>query len=123
MVDMTMDNSRSSSSSSIPQILPPYVSPSASISTAARSGPVSWRAAAVACACACRLASVATRAAMSLFGDLCAAAAMVQKSRCTIVQPLTDDGDGFIRIFVGQLAHLLHRLGMYLPLHLRDVDH
>jgi hypothetical protein len=52
MVDITMDSSRNSSSSSMPQILPPYCSPSASISTAARSAPVSWRAAAVACACA-----------------------------------------------------------------------
>src|SRR4051794_27757240 len=127
MVDMTMDNSRNSSSSSMPQILPPYCSPKASISTAARSGPVSCRAAAVACAWACLLASVATSAAMSFevceVCDFCAAAAMVQISRCAVMQPLTDDRDGFIRVLVGKLAYFLHRLGMHLALHLGDVDH
>jgi len=42
-VDMTIEISRSSSSSSWFQMLPPYCWPSASISTAARSGPVSLR--------------------------------------------------------------------------------
>ena len=51
-VDITTESSRSSSSSSRLQTFDPCCSPSASISTAARSGPVSWRAAAVACACA-----------------------------------------------------------------------
>ena len=41
--DITIEISRSSSSSSMLKILPPYCSPSASISTAARSGPVSLR--------------------------------------------------------------------------------
>ena len=42
-VDIAIDSSRTSSSSSSAQTLPPYCSPSASISTAARFGPlIGW---------------------------------------------------------------------------------
>ena len=44
-------------------------------------------------------------------------------SRFRLVQPVTDDRDGFVRIAVGQFAHLLHRLGVHLALDLGDVDH
>ena len=43
MVDITTEICRSSSSSSMLQIFAPCCSPSESISTAARSGPLSWR--------------------------------------------------------------------------------
>ena len=63
MVDMTIESWRSSSSSSSFQTLSPCFSPSASISTAARSGPVSLRPGPPA---DWRPASVATRSAISL---------------------------------------------------------
>ncbi len=39
------------------------------------------------------------------------------------LQPLTDDGNGFARVLVGDLTHLLHRLGVNLALYLGHVDH
>src|SRR3984957_3081069 len=124
MPDMATESSRSSSSSSMPQILAPYCSPSASISTAARSRPVSRRMPAG----AGRLASVAMAPARSrcvsavsfLSG---AGGAMAVRSGCVrLGHPLADDGDGFARVLVGELADLLHRLGVDLALDLGDVD-
>src|SRR5262249_29261400 len=40
-----------------------------------------------------------------------------------LVQPLADDGDGLVRIPLGEGTHFLHRLRVHLALHLRDVDH
>ena len=34
------------------------------------------------------------------------------------MEPAADDGDGFVRVLVGQFADLLHRLGVDLALHL-----
>ena len=47
---------------------------------------------------------------------------VTRSSRRLLVQPLTDDGDGFVRVALGELADLLHRLGVDLALHLGDVD-
>src|SRR6516164_7552664 len=122
MLDMATESSRNSSSSSMPQILPPYCSPSASMSTAARSRPLSWRLPVG----AGRLASVDTAAARSrwaLARFLSGAGGMVNRSGCVrFVHPLADNGDGFARILVGKLADLLHRLSVDLALDLGDVD-
>src|SRR6185436_20804763 len=123
-VDITIEIWRRSSSSSRFQILAPCCSPRASIRTAARSGPVSCL---VGFGLSCwRPASVATRLSISLEVFFFAAMAMWrQDSRLggIFVQPGSDNGDGFIRVLVGELADLLHRLGVHLTLDLRDIDH
>src|SRR6516164_2121665 len=122
MLDMATESSRSSSSSSMPQILAPYCSPSASISTAARSRPVSRRLPVG----AGRLASVDIAAARSRWasaGFFSGAFAIVKGSGCVgLIHPLADDGNGFARILVGKLTDFLHRLGVHLALNLGDVD-
>src|ERR1700722_7111617 len=123
-VDMVIESWRSSSSSSRFHTLPPYCSPSASMNTAARSGPVSWRA--FCPLVAWRLASAATT--LSMLSELglagcCAAMALYRDLGRLLVQPLADDGGGLVRVLVGEIAHLLHRLGVHLALHLGDVDH
>src|SRR5262249_2763442 len=110
---------RNSSSSSRFQTLEPYCSPSDSMRTAARSGPVSALAGAL--ACDCRLANVATR--FSVSDGPGAAVAMIAQSARGGVQPLTNDGECFLRVAFGELADLLHRLGVNLALDLGNVDH
>src|SRR4051812_12859296 len=121
-VDITIESWRRSSSSSRFQILAPCCSPSASIRTAARSGPVSCLTGLV-LSC-CRPASVATRLSISLL-FFCATAMLRQDSELGsfFVQPAANDRDGFVRVLVGKLADLLHRLGVDLALNLGDVDH
>src|SRR5262249_43134531 len=82
-------------------------------STAARSGPVSLR----------RwetslwwLASAATALAMSFWAWLSAISV-------ALGQPAADDGDGLVRILVGDLADLLHGLRVHMALYGRHVDH
>src|ERR1700730_11669545 len=108
-VDMASDSVRSSSSSSSFHTFSPWLSPSASISTAARSGPLRARPTPFS---AWRLANVATRSAISLC-DLVLAMAV-----SGVLQPLSDHRDGLLRIALGELAHLLHRLGVDLALDL-----
>ena len=45
------------------------------------------------------------------------------RSGCAFVEPGSDDGNGFGRIAVHQLADALHRLGVDLALHLGDINH
>ena len=129
MVDIKMEIWRSSSSSSMPQILAPCCSPSASSSTAARSGPRNWtlgRGAAVA-AVPARLASalVMSRRAVSLSAFIVDAVGhgCCRSGGGAFVEPLADDGNGLARILVGEFADLLYRLGVDLALDLGDVDH
>src|SRR5215217_1204335 len=119
-VDMTMDSWRSSSSSSSFHTFSPYCSPSASISTAARSGPVSWRPGPLPC-CAWRPASVATRSAISVEWSLAGAGMAISSGR-RVLQPLANDGDRLVRIAAGELSYFLDGLRVDLALHLRDVD-
>src|ERR1051325_81639 len=125
-VDMVMESWRSSSSSSRFHTLPPYCSPSASMSAAPRSGPESAR---FFCPDDWRLASAATMLSMSLVGwagcaDIAVRSAVqVGGLGGLLVQPLADDGDGFVRVLVGEVADFLHRLGVHLALHLGDIDH
>src|SRR3954462_8228957 len=117
-LDICNDSSRTSSSCSRAQTLPPYCSPSASIRIAARRGPLIgadlgrpfWR-----------LASVATTLAMSTlsFCVVCGTAMSVRGLR----QPLAHDGSSLGRIALGELADAMHRLGVHLALHLGHVDH
>src|SRR5262249_35780384 len=116
-VDIASDSSRTSSSSSSDHTLPPYCSPSASISMAARRGPVTfslglpaWRAARPWITLVMSLALVFT----------CGTAMSGRLGGFT--QPLTDNGDGFIGIAFGQFAHAMHRLGVNLALDLGDID-
>src|ERR1700733_9484882 len=122
MPDMATESSRNSSSSSMPQILAPYCSPSASISTAARSRPVRGRLPVG----AGRLASVDIAAARSRWasaGFFSGAFAIFKRSSCVgFIHPLADDGNGFARILVGELTHFLHRLSVHLALNLGDID-
>src|ERR1700720_2859741 len=122
MADMATESSRNSSSSSMPQILAPYCSPSASMSTAARSRPVRGRLPVG----AGRLASVDIAAARSRWVSaevFSAAFAIFERSDWVgFTHPLTDDGNGFARILVGDLTDLLHRLGVHLALNLGDID-
>src|SRR6202034_150411 len=114
-------------SSSKLQILPPWCSPSASNRTAARSGPRSGRLGGAACvALPARLASalaISLCAASCCFESFLFGAAMGLLRGGAVVQPWTDDGNSFARIFVGELADLLHGLGVDLALDLGDVDH
>src|SRR5882672_11338530 len=97
----------------------------ASMSTAARSGPVS-------CFCpfatsGCRVAREATRSSTSCVTFL-AAAMMSRRSQMidsggVFVQPGTDDGCGLVGVLVSQFADLLYRLCVHLALDLRNVDH
>ena len=40
-----------------------------------------------------------------------------------LVEPISDDGNRFVRVLFGQFADFLHRYGVDLALHLGDVDH
>jgi len=44
------------------------------------------------------------------------------KSLGWFAEPLADDGDGFVRVALGELADAMDGLGVDLALHLRDVD-
>src|SRR6202043_562995 len=114
-VDITSDSSRTSSSSSICQILPPYCSPSASISIAARFGPGIFSRALP----ACRAPRVAITLVMSV--EFCACELAI-RSLGGLAQPLANNGGGFVGISFGEFAHAVHRLGVDLALDLGDVD-
>ena len=118
-VDMVIESWRSSSSSSRFHTLPPYCSPSASMNTAARSGPLRAR---------CLLGR--RRLAARQRGDdaLDFVVAIVRRLRpwrsrrrsCSHWRTMATVSFG---LRVGELADLLHRLGVDLALHLGDVDH
>src|SRR5882757_1017401 len=116
-VDMWIDNSRTSSSSSKDQTLPPYFSPSASIRMAARFGPANGLALGRAL---CRLASEAMTVVMSLVFEICGTAMSVH--RLLFAEPLTNDGSGLVGIALGEFAYPVHGLRMHLALDLGDVD-
>ena len=122
MVDMTIESWRSSSSSSSFQTLSPCFSPSASISTAARSGPVSLRPGPPA-----DLAAGERRDEIGdlvgLVGCFCGCCGHGSCPERGVLEPLADDRHGLVRIAFGELADLLHRLRVHLALHLRHVDH
>ena len=65
------------------------------------------------CAVSCCLASC--------FADVRMRAWLIRRRRCR--SAMTDDGNGFAGVFVGELADLLHGLGVDLALDLGDVDH
>ncbi len=126
--DITIESSRSSSSSSSAQILPPYCSPSASIRIAARSGPVSLRPS------ACRLSAGQGGPDFAVGRGRCALSPrLAVRSRMHVgfspVYAVASCShwrmidNGFVRVALGEVADLLHRLGVHLALHLGDVDH
>ena len=39
------------------------------------------------------------------------------------MEPVADNRDGFVGVLVGELANLLHRLGVNLSLDLGDINH
>ena len=122
---MTIESSRSSSSSSSFQILSPCCSPSASISTAARSGPGELARG--------LLLGLAAGQRRDQVGDLVRLVPVVLGLLAWLSHGVDQAALSWSQVRmmatvsfglrVGQLADLLHRLGVHLALHLGDVDH
>src|SRR5205823_1964958 len=116
-VDIRLDKSRTSSSSSKDHTLPPYFSPSASISMAARLGPPSGLGLGRPL---CRFASEAMTVVMSLAFEVCGTA--MSAHGLLFAEPLSNARSGLVGVALGEFADPVHGLRMHLALNLGDVD-